>query len=220
MTAFGARIISGFGYTSLQSTALLIPGGSVTCVTIYIFAYFADRHKNVRTYLLPLSCLPVIVGAITVWTAPWHPRAGPLIGYYLVASFGAPYVLLLSLATANTLGTTKKAVTSGAIFVGYNAGNIAAAYLVFAQEAKIKYRSTWIAVIVGMVFASLASVGLRFAYIYENKKRSELQDSTLHMQPQTGRDVKERDVAPAAEDDWSAYEDKTDKQREEFRYTL
>jgi hypothetical protein len=34
VTAFGARIISGFGYNSLQSTTLLIPGGAVTCVTV------------------------------------------------------------------------------------------------------------------------------------------------------------------------------------------
>ena len=33
VTAFGARIISGFGYDSLTTTALLIPGGAMTCVT-------------------------------------------------------------------------------------------------------------------------------------------------------------------------------------------
>lgn len=80
------------------------------------------------------------MGAITIWTAPWHPTVGPLMGYYLVAvcwsalvwsrahvfkSFGAPYVLLLSLAAANVSGSTKKAITSGAIFIGYNVGNIA-----------------------------------------------------------------------------------------------
>jgi hypothetical protein len=35
--------------SSLQSTALLIPGGAVTCVTIYFFTYFADKYKNIRT---------------------------------------------------------------------------------------------------------------------------------------------------------------------------
>lgn len=76
--------------------------------------------------MLALSCVPVIVGAITIWTAPLHPTAGPLIGYYLVAAFGAPYVLLLSVASANTAGSTKKAVVAGTIFMGYNVGNIAA----------------------------------------------------------------------------------------------
>ncbi|RSH84021.1 hypothetical protein EHS25_005266 [Saitozyma podzolica] len=219
VTAFGAKIISGFGYTSLQSTALLIPGGAVTCVTIYIFVYFADKYKNIRTYLLPLSCIPVVIGAIVIWTAPWTPTAGPLIGYYLVASFGAPYVLLLSLASANTTGTTKKAVTSGAIFIGYNVGNIAAAYLVFAQEAKIKYRSTWISVIVVMAFASLASIVLRFTYLYENKRRDRVAQATPEARPVAEDEKASTDGLPAI-DSVAAFEDKTDKQKPEFRYTL
>ena len=72
----------------------------MTCVTIYLFTWPVSRTTNKRTYvsdnyrcrflianqeLLCLSCVPVIVGAITIWTAPWHPTIGPLIGYYLVA---------------------------------------------------------------------------------------------------------------------------------------
>lgn len=38
------------------------------------------------------------------WTANWVPHAGPLIGYYLIAAFGAPYVILLAIASANTAG--------------------------------------------------------------------------------------------------------------------
>jgi hypothetical protein len=41
--------------------------------------------KVADVQLLCLSCIPVIVGAITIWTAPWHPTIGPLMGYYLVA---------------------------------------------------------------------------------------------------------------------------------------
>lgn len=103
VTAFGTIIIKSIGYTGLQSVALTIPGGAVTVVTIYLFGWLADKYGQ-RTLLFPLSCVPVVVGAIVIWTAPWHPTAGPLIGYYLVASFGAPYVLLLALATANTAG--------------------------------------------------------------------------------------------------------------------
>ena len=54
-------------------------------IQIYIFSYFADRYKNSRTIILPISCLPVILGAIVIWKAPWHPTVGPLIGYYFVA---------------------------------------------------------------------------------------------------------------------------------------
>jgi hypothetical protein len=33
VTAFGARIVSSFGYTSLQTILLLIPGGAMTVVS-------------------------------------------------------------------------------------------------------------------------------------------------------------------------------------------
>ncbi|WWD22657.1 hypothetical protein CI109_107150 [Kwoniella shandongensis] len=223
VTAFGARIISGFGYTPLASTALLIPGGFVTVVTIAFFSYFADKYKNIRTYLLPASCIPVVVGALVIWLAPWHPTAGPLIGYYLVASFGAPYVLLLTLASSNTAGATKKGATSGFIFVGYNVGNIAAAYLVFAQEKPIKYRSTWISVIVCMIFASAASLLLRYLYIAENKRRDKLAETVLpEAKPPTADEEKlaesgHTDVPVIARPE--AYTDKTDKERPDFRYT-
>ncbi|WVQ84269.1 hypothetical protein IAT38_006421 [Cryptococcus sp. DSM 104549] len=221
VTAFGARIINSWGYSSLQTTALLVPGGAVTVVTIAIFSYFADKYTNIRTYLLPISCIPVVIGAIVIWTAPWHVRAGPLIGYYLVASFGAPYVLLLTLASANTAGATKKGVTSGFIFIGYNVGNIAASYLVFTQEKAIKYRSTWIAVIVCMVFASAASLVLRYLYVAENKKR----DALGPVGAGAGEKVAvDEEKALEAESTQSVEKggavDLSDKERPEFRYTL
>ncbi|OCF34903.1 allantoate permease [Kwoniella heveanensis BCC8398] len=229
VTAFGARIISGFGYTPIQSNALLIPGGFVTVVTIAFFSYFADKYKNIRTWLLPASCIPVVVGALVIWQAPWHPTIGPLIGYYLVASFGAPYVLLLSLATANTAGATKKGVTSGFIFIGYNVGNIAASYLVFSQEKPIKYRSTWIAVIVCMVFASAASIVLRYLYTAENKRRDKLAATTVPEAKPIQQLQQQGDIEKLAEEGHTdvpvvesvaAYQDRTDKERLEFRYTL
>ncbi|WWC93141.1 uncharacterized protein L201_008108 [Kwoniella dendrophila CBS 6074] len=226
VTAFGARIISGFGYTPIQSNALLVPGGFVTVVTIAFFSYFADKYKNIRTLLLPASTIPVIVGALVIWQAPWHPTVGPLIGYYLVASFGAPYVLLLTLASSNTAGATKKGVTSGFIFVGYNVGNIVASYLVFAQEKKIKYRSTWIAVIVCMIFASAASIVLRFLYIAENKRRDK---SALNNIRPINEEISVESAEKLATEGHTGipivenpefWKDETDKQRPEFRYTL
>lgn len=72
-----------------------------------------------------------MAGAIIVWRGSWTSGRGvPLFGYYLIPIFGAPYVLLLSLASTNVGGGTKKACATGAIFVGYNVGNIIGPYLV------------------------------------------------------------------------------------------
>lgn len=66
VTVFGPQIIKSMGYTGLQAIALTIPGGFVTVITIWFFCYFADRYKNIRTILLPLSNIPMIVGCITM----------------------------------------------------------------------------------------------------------------------------------------------------------
>lgn len=51
ITAFGARIIKSLGYSGLDSVALLIPGGFVTCITIYLFTWPVSRTHNKRTYV-------------------------------------------------------------------------------------------------------------------------------------------------------------------------
>ncbi|GAA5825921.1 hypothetical protein JCM10212_004568, partial [Sporobolomyces blumeae] len=173
VTAFGARIVSSFGYDSLTTIAILIPGGAFTCAAIYLSTYLASKFPNSLTLLLPLSCVPAIVGAIVIWTAPWHHRGVPLFGYYLLPTFGAPYVLLLALAAANVAGSTKKAISTGAIFVGYNAGNIAAPYTVITAERDVKYRSTWISVIVSMGVTMLLSLVLRWMLARENRRRDD-----------------------------------------------
>lgn len=85
VTGFGAIIIKSMGYSGVNSVALTIPGGAVTAVTIWLFCWLGDRYGN-RTLWFSASCVPVIVGAITIWAAPWHPTAGPLIGYYVSAT--------------------------------------------------------------------------------------------------------------------------------------
>lgn len=54
------------------------------------------------------------------WKGDWTNKAVPLAGYYLLPTFGAPFVLLLGWSTANVAGGTKQVISSAAIFVGYN----------------------------------------------------------------------------------------------------
>ncbi|KAI5477384.1 hypothetical protein MNV49_006451 [Pseudohyphozyma bogoriensis] len=174
VTAFGARIVSSFGYSSLTTIVILIPGGAFTAVSIYLFAWLSGRYKNTTTYLIPISCVPIIVGSVIIWKASWAHRGVPLFGYYLLPCFGAPYVLLLALSTTNVAGSTKKAISAGAVFIGYNVGNIIGPYLVFTPEKAIHYRSTWISIIVCMCVTSALSILLRFVLQRENARRDAL----------------------------------------------
>jgi len=106
------------------------------------------------------------------------------------------------------------------LIIGYNVGNIAAAYLVFSEEKPIKYRSTWISVIVGMVFTIFASLFLRFLYIRENRRR-DMASQALAESVQPSRAGSQEKLYVGEDrivDKLEEYQDLTDKQRRDFRY--
>lgn len=104
--------------------------------------------------------------------------------------------------------------------------------LVFAQEKPIKYRSTWISVIVGMVFASSASLLLRSMYVRENRRRDALGASAALLpssqissgqasgtQTPMGDEKAIYDGHAGPMEETDRFEDKTDRERLRFRYT-
>lgn len=78
-------------------------------------------------------------------------------------------------------------------------------YLVFTPEKKIKYRSTWIAIIVCMVVTSIISLGLRVLLQRENTRRD-------------ARGEGEKDAINVQER--QEENDETDGQNLQFRYSL
>ncbi|SGY18993.1 BQ5605_C014g07531 [Microbotryum silenes-dioicae] len=208
VTAFEARIVNSFGYSPLNTIILLIPGGVFTMVTIYLFTWLAGRWKNSITYLIPISCVPIVMGSLVIWLASWKHRGVPLFGYYLIPCFGAPYVLLLATSTANIDGSTKKAIAAGFIFIGYNVGNIVGPYLVFTPDRVHKYRKTWISLLVYTCVASVLSLTLRYVMVRENRERD--------------REAASRGEKEEEKDSWEQGEERdyTDGEERGFRYTL
>ncbi len=148
-----------YGYSGAHAIALQAPGGAATALSIYAVGYASLKIPNSRIALLCLGCVPVIVGALMLWLGPWANRGVVLAGLYLLPIFGAPFVMLLSLATANTRGPLRSAIASGWIFIAYALSNIAAPYTFHSTELGVKYRTTWITII----SAQSATIGLAAA---------------------------------------------------------
>jgi hypothetical protein len=125
------------------------------------------------------------------------------------------YVLLLALASQNVAGSTKKAICTGAIFVGYNVGNIAAPYTVFTTERAEKYRSTWIAIVVSMGVTMVLSLVLRVLFERENRKRDEEQ-----RREREGGEKDKGSDGGEEEEERVEREDLTDFENRNFRYSL
>ncbi|KAI5448756.1 hypothetical protein NCC49_000784 [Naganishia albida] len=229
VTVFGPLLVKSIGYTSLQATLLLTPGGATTCISIYIFALLATSTKisripYSRTILLVLSCIPTIIGAIMCWKGNWAHKAVPLAGYYLLPTFGAPFVLLLGWSTANVAGGTKQAISSGAIFIGYNLGNIAASYILLPSEAKHHYPTTFKTVI-GVMCATIGlTLIITFFMARENKRRDAVQFPSSQPpseEHQRGLET-EKDVGALNHEGDEEYiqRDVSDGHNKSFRYTL
>ncbi|GAA6048564.1 hypothetical protein JCM3770_006555 [Rhodotorula araucariae] len=244
VTAFSSQIVKSFGYTrcgiSLSAPEKIAPVAfcqtpaddcdlNFTAVFIYFFTWVSSKWKNGLTLLLPISCIPVFVGAAIIWGAPWTHRGVPLFGSFLLATFGSPYVLLLALSTANVAGATKKSISAGAIFTSYCVGNIIGPYTVFVSEKGVKYRSTWIALFASLGVVCVASLVLRFVLARENARRDARYAPGPSPSSGLGMDSEKHDAASVAlsaeererEVDRVEREDLTDWENERwFRYTL
>ncbi|EST08784.1 Major facilitator superfamily [Kalmanozyma brasiliensis GHG001] len=207
VTAFGAYIIRSFGYTSLRSIILQTPGGATTCISIYLSTIIVLKVKNSRSVLLVLTCLPVMAGAAMIWKGNWANRAVPLAGYYLLPIFGAPFVLMLSLSTANVAGATKQSITSAFVFAGYNVGNIIAPYLTLASEAPIHYRRTFVAIISCMAITIVLTLILDAGLWWQNKTRRQAREAEAKTKEEVD-EIKTRAIL----EDW------TDWQNPYFEY--
>lgn len=117
-------IISGFGYSPLNSLLLSMPAGAIAGLFTILSTWLAGRysHRGWRTWLVIGFQMPIILGALLLWQLPQHNKGGRLGGIYLLASFASPYGILMSLQAVNAAGYTKKTVTSSGLFIGYCLG--------------------------------------------------------------------------------------------------
>ncbi|KAJ9119271.1 hypothetical protein QFC24_005742 [Naganishia onofrii] len=227
VTVFGPLLVKSIGYTSLRASLLLTPGGATTCISIYIFAFLASSRRLSRTVpyfqtiLLVLSCLPPIIGAIMCWKGNWANKAVPLAGYYLLPTFGAPFVLLLGWSTANVQGGTKQAISSAAIFLGYNLGNIAASYILLPSEAKHHYPTTFKTVI-GVMCATIGvTLIISLVMSRQNKRRDTEQFAGSRGDGRVVEAEFEKNAVDSGlERDEDVVRDVSDGQNRSFRYTL
>ncbi|KAG8715267.1 hypothetical protein FRC11_004999 [Ceratobasidium sp. 423] len=199
----------------LMGAALYVTNGGVTAFGAQIVKSFG--YSSLKTILmLTPGGATTAVEELAYAANPDNVHAGD--GYYLLAIFGAPYVLLLSLSTANVAGHTKKTFSAAAIFIGYNVGNIIAPYLIDTTTRAKHYPKAWISIIIVMVFSSVASLVLRAIYIIENRRR----ESVARQEVKGGEygDEKQGEDRRSGnrEAEGAAWSDLTDKQNPYFRY--
>ncbi|KAK7706177.1 hypothetical protein SLS57_009716 [Botryosphaeria dothidea] len=140
ITAFGALIVEGFGYSKLGTALLNMPVGGTQVAALWLSGWAAGVFPRARVALMVGGILVALVGTVLMYAVPEERRLGRLFGYYLLPGFSATYVLSLGMIQANVAGRTKRGVVTAALFVAYCVGNLVGPQLFFAWEAP-HYRS-------------------------------------------------------------------------------
>lgn len=205
ITAFGALIVEGFGYSKLGTALLNMPVGGTQVAALWLSGWVAGVFPRARVALMVGGILVALVGTVLMYAVPEERRLGRLFGYYLLPGFSATYVLSLGMIQANVAGRTKRGVVTAALFVAYCVGNLVGPQLFFAWEAP-HYRSGFVAMIVCFV----AQVVILGAYWVVCRRENRKRDREYG---QPGQDAGREQIE-------QGLSDLTDRENRHFRYAL
>ncbi|KAG9004374.1 hypothetical protein FRB90_010951 [Tulasnella sp. 427] len=100
-------IIKGFGFNTLETTALSIPMGASMVISISIGTVLIKYFPNSRCILGIIGFIPSSICCFLLIFLPWENKAGLLVAFYLVASNGLGFIMILSLVAVVFSGHTK-----------------------------------------------------------------------------------------------------------------
>ncbi|KAF2852605.1 MFS general substrate transporter [Plenodomus tracheiphilus IPT5] len=167
---FGNIVLKSFGFTSLESTLLVIPASLISAATIAGTGYLAGRFESLHCILIICVVLPAILGCTLIYTRPHTSHGLQLLGYFLLSTGPAAIPLLLSLVGTNYKGVTKKMSMTALLFIAYCAGNIAGPQL-FREEDAPRYKGAFCAILVCYCVVGGLAVVLRVYLQWVNGRR-------------------------------------------------
>lgn len=202
LNTFSAQIVSGFGFTKLQTVLIGIPTGVIQSLSSILATLLPRYIKNTRCIAAALCCAVPLVSSIVIRRLSADNVSGLLVAYYFFYFFWGPYAVALSLPMANTSGQSKKLTVNAMVFLAYCVANIVAPQTFLASEAP--HYSTGFNAIAGFESAAIVIMILYIVGVnWENRRRDRLHgpvgaDSTIEAE--------------------ESYKDLTDWEKPHFRY--
>ncbi|KAK9770817.1 putative Major facilitator superfamily (MFS) profile domain-containing protein [Seiridium cardinale] len=201
LNTFSAQIVSGFGFSKLNTVLIGMPTGVIQAVSSIIATIPSRYFKNVRCISAAVCCAVPLVCSIVIRRLPSSDMTGLLIAYYFFYFFWGPYAVALSLPMANTSGHSKKLTVNAMVFLSYCVANIIAPQTFQASQAP--HYETGYNSIAGFESAAIAIMLLYIVGVqWENRRRDKLHGNMV-----------EGDVDPSV-----SFDDLTDWEKPNFRY--
>ncbi|KAI0468932.1 allantoate permease [Xylaria cf. heliscus] len=163
LTSFTSQIIKSFGFDTLGSQYLQIPGGAVQFLSLIIGGWLCTKWpRGSRCPTMIFANTVCIVGAALLVRLPAANKWGRLVALWLCFFQGLGFSMSLTMISSNVAGSTKKQLTAVILFIGYCVGNIIGPQTFLQREAP-GYHSAYIAMLVGY---SVKLVSIIVLYIY------------------------------------------------------
>ncbi|KAJ5814851.1 hypothetical protein N7474_006628 [Penicillium riverlandense] len=175
LTSFTSIIVESFGFDTLGTQYLQIPGGAVQFLTLLIGGFIATKYSgrfHSRSACMIVANTTCIIGSGLLVGLPSTNKWGRLVALWLCYFQGLGFSMSLTIISSNIAGYTKKQVTGALLFTGYCIGNIIGPQTFISSEAP-GYHSAYIAMLVGYS-VKLAAILALYIYMYrENKRRDQ-----------------------------------------------
>jgi MFS family permease len=167
---FGNIVLKSFGFTSIQSTLLVIPASVIAAGTIAVTGWIAGRFRQLNCILIVCVVTPAIVGSSLIYVRPRTSPGVQLFGYFLLSTGPGGIPLLMSLVGSNYKGVTKKMTMTALLFIAYCAGNIAGPQFFRAKDAP-QYNLAFRTILVCYSLVVGLAIILRFYLQWMNTRR-------------------------------------------------
>ncbi|WAO90695.1 Hypothetical protein NCS54_00813200 [Fusarium falciforme] len=99
VVAFGAQIVSGLGFSTLETMLLSISTGATLTLSSFMVAVPQLWFKNKRCLAMGLCCIVPVFCCSLLQHLPRENKVGRLLAYYFFYFFWGPYATGLSIAT-------------------------------------------------------------------------------------------------------------------------
>ncbi|KAA8647848.1 uncharacterized protein ATNIH1004_006550 [Aspergillus tanneri] len=194
LNAFNKIIITGLGFSSVESTVVAMPEHAIQLVSVLLSYYMlvgwkGKMHRDDSEQSLPTDRKMSRLGAV-----------------YSLLTCTVSYIMCMSLISSNIAGFTKKMTVSVMVFVGYCIGQIITPQFFIAQESPT-YPTGFRAYFVTASMMIAIEAGLMLYLLNENKRREKRALEAGVSQNSSGHRIVESDLM-----------DITDWERSNFRY--
>ena len=137
LTSFTSIIVASFGFDTLGTQYLQIPGGAVQFLALLAGGYICTKWpKNTRCITMIVANCICILGAGLLVGLPSDKKWGRLVALWLCYFQGLGFSMSLTMVSSNVAGYTKKQLTGAVLFTGYCVGNIIGPQTFIAKEKR------------------------------------------------------------------------------------